>query len=110
MADRAGRKPRFIVSKTDKTRPWDVKKMEHPVEHHDHRNGVCDLTIPGYSGHRGGWADGKCYIDAAWWRPEFRCACNMCDGTDWGYGPRQLARKSRYKARREAKNYNPEDY
>lgn len=87
------------MSKTDKTRPYDVKVMEHPKEHHDHRNGVCDLG-PGYD-HDLRFRPGRCYIDAEWWRPEFRCHCGMCSGNAYGYGPKQRNRRLRQAKRKD---------
>lgn len=31
------------MSKTDKTRPWQIQATDDLVEYHDHRNGVCNL-------------------------------------------------------------------
>ena len=87
------------MSKTDKTRPWRVKRVEHPVEHHDHRDGVCDLAAG-----RTEWAPGACYLDAQWWRGEMRCTCSMCSGAAHGDGPRERARRARREGRREARD------
>lgn len=62
------------MSKTDKTRPFQVKIREHPHEVHDHRNGVCDLRSPDVRSH-GVMRPGKCHITAQGWRAEFGCNC-----------------------------------
>lgn len=72
----------MAMSKTDKTRPWRVKMMEHPREIHDHRNGKCEIA-DGTS--TGGWTpEGQCHFDADWWRPEFRCGCKLCKAGYYG--------------------------
>lgn len=78
------------MSRTDKTRPYWVKLQEHPVEHHDHRDGVCDLASGRATARDHGWKRGKCYIDADWTRSEFRCGCSMCDADAY-----QVPRKRR---------------
>lgn len=86
------------MSRTDKTRPWWVKASEHPVERHDHADGRCDLP-----GEIGGWRErGRCYVDAEWWRPEFRCCCVMCD---WDAFSVPRRRRERYEARRMCRNW-----
>lgn len=67
------------MSKTDKTKPWWVKVIESPVEVHDHANGQCEIAGKRPSPETiGGRRRGKCYFDTDWWRPEFRCGCELC--------------------------------
>lgn len=95
------------MSKTDKTDPYFVKAAQYPSERHDHRKGFCDLpTDPKEFGFRG---HGKCYVDAQWWRPVFRCGCKMCSGEAYGWGARAEAHRARRKGRQEARNARREN-
>ena len=92
------------MSKTDKTRPWNVKASEHPREFHDHRDGVCDIKglapTARNIGIRGSFGHGRCHFDAQWFRPEMGCGCAW-HGPD-GYGtPRR--RRERHAAQRETR-------
>lgn len=85
------------MSRTDKTRPTFVKLREHTVEVHDHRNGMCDLASgsPEY-----GWTRGKCYLDAQWWRPEFRCGHTCTCVYGWWEQKKSKDRRARKAAAR----------
>lgn len=71
------------MSKTDKTRPWRVRKEEHKV------------VRPRMS------TDSQDYRTYKWWLGELRCGCPMCNDQD---GRKEQARKERYAGRREARD------
>ncbi|GAB2732442.1 hypothetical protein [Nocardioides pakistanensis] len=95
------------MSRTDKTRPWDVKCLDDPswlVEVHDHRNGVCDLperprrmTSPFGSTERGActWAATREF----WANRANGCGCSRCADQ---VGRKARARRVRHAARVEA--------
>lgn len=73
------------MSRTDKTRPWWVRKQDH------------ELVRPRMT------QDEKYveYYTYKWWLGELRCGCPMCTDQD---GRKERARKERYAGRREARN------
>ena len=93
------------MSRTDKTKPWQVRVAEHhPTAHHDHRDGVCDLpadprTPPVYR--RGGcyWSDTVLMLRATCC---VGCGCRECSGF---YARRQERRHSRHQAVMAARRY-----
>lgn len=87
------------MSRTDKTDPYYIKTKQFHREHHNHINGVCELASNPLNQ---GWKRGECYIDADLDNPVFRCGCSLCDGSGWGYGPRDMNRRDRKRARKEA--------
>jgi hypothetical protein len=73
------------VSRTDKTKPWAIRVMEHrPWANHDHADGVCDLPVhykdnAYYSTESGAshcrWSDWNlCYKDSCC----YGCGCRRC--------------------------------
>lgn len=93
------------VSRTDKTRPVSQKIKDHPVEWHDHIDGVCELLAdPRRQREYGpGTSRNQCYLDAQWWRPEYRCCCASCN---W---PTDGKRRRRREAKRQTRNWE-KDY
>lgn len=92
------------MSRTDKTRPWDVKCLDDPswlVEDHDHRNGVCDLPDRprGMASPLGGTERGACTWIATrefWAHRANGCGCTWCTDQE---GRRAERRRSRHSAR-----------
>jgi hypothetical protein len=69
------------MSRTDAHRPAFVWVNDHPElarEHHDHINGVCELTLD--EPHRQ-FGRGCCYVDLDW--TVRLCSCAMCSGRPW---------------------------
>lgn len=88
------------MSRTDKTKPWWVKAAENPVEVHNHANGRCEIAGRRPSPKTIGWRrDGKCYFDTDWWRPEYRCGCELCGI------PKSERRRRRHAGRKIAHNW-----
>lgn len=95
-----------IVSRTDKTKPWRVRVVEHrPVAEHHHPEGICDL--PGSPlDETGLWSEHYCHWqnNIMWgpWRGSCcgGCGCRMCSG----YWTRRWARRAdRHQAQRDAR-------
>jgi hypothetical protein len=91
------------VSRTDKTKPWRIRVMEHrPWANHDHSDGVCDLpeqwSDNAYYATESGaghcrWSDWNlCYKDSCC----YGCGCHMC--TDQP-GRKAKRRRERHQAR-----------
>lgn len=86
MADGAGQIAEMLMSRTDKTRPYWVKKKDHEIK-------------------RPRMAEGEWYLEYytyEWWLGEMRCGCPFCSDTA---GRKERARKDRYQGRREARNW-----
>ncbi len=70
------------MSRTDAHRPWWVQANDPLVrrrEHHDHRNGVCDLSpATKYDGTIPGWRHLNCYWDVDWTLVQM-CSCHWCN-------------------------------
>ncbi len=97
------------MSKTDKTKPWRIRVMEHqPWANHDHSDGICDLPEQwkdnSYRSTESGadhcrWSDWNiCYKGSCC----YGCGCHMCTGQAWRKAKR---RRSRYRARRQNLKY-----
>jgi hypothetical protein len=97
------------VSRTDKTKPWRIRVMEHrPWANHDHTNGVCDLPDRFEDNAYGGrgpeaahcrWSDWNiCYKGTCC----YGCGCPMC--TDQA-GRKAKRRRERHQARVQNRNY-----
>lgn len=91
------------MSRTDKTKPWAVRVMEHrPWADHDHRYGVCDLPEH--------YRDNLDYGHCRWsdWNICrkgtccYGCGCRMC--TDQ-LGRKAKRRRERHQARMQARGY-----
>ena len=64
------------MARTDAHRPLYVLEVDEPQrfkEHHDHRDGVCDLAP-------GNWGPGHCYL--IYRARRNLCGCSMCTGRD----------------------------
>ena len=100
------------MSKTDKTRPWWVQRVDAPGSTckpvHDHRFGAC--TLPDQptairicsDDHRHG-----CY-----WGGTSTFACRRCEShgyREWSYFRREQRRRSRHQARQGLRAYHGED-
>lgn len=80
------------MSKTDKTRPFDVQMWDphsriKKVAHHDHRLGGCDLPAT-YEEHAAAtWPLPARFHTRCQWSLDYTgigfCSCSWCDG-DWG--------------------------
>lgn len=92
------------MSKTDKTKPWAIRVMEHqPWANHDHRDGICDLpehfrdnayyTTESGAGHCR-WSDWNVCYDGCC----NGCGCRVCSGY---YTRRAERRRSRHVTRRQ---------
>jgi hypothetical protein len=75
-----------IVSKTDKTRPWRVRKEDHKIERPRLTQDEMYLS----------------YYTYKWWLGEMRCGCPMCSDQQ---GRKERVRKERYEGRRQARDY-----
>lgn len=90
------------MSKTDKSKPWFVVVREHPLEQHDHRDGICDLpaspTVD--AGYRG--------IGHCWWDATSityftnHCGCQQCT---YQFERRLERRRDRHRARAACHRY-----
>jgi hypothetical protein len=87
------------VSRTDKTKPWRVRVMEHrPWANHDHSDGVCDLPEHYKDNQYAGgthcrWSDWNlCYKGNCC----YGCGCHLC--TDQP-GRKAKRRRERHQAR-----------
>lgn len=81
----------------ERTDPWYVKARRHRIEHHDHRNGVCEIST---NPDNCGFKSDECYIDIDPYDPESRCSCRMCST-----GLKEHGRKKRRAGKREANNW-----
>ena len=84
----------------DRTDPYRVKARRHRLEHHDHRDGMCDLLS---EPDRVGWRDGECFLEADYHNPEMRCSCDLCSA-----GAKEEGRKKRHAGKREARDWDKE--
>lgn len=91
------------MSRTHKTAPWTVRVMSknYLIEHHDHRNGICDLPPrPVGMASRRGWRFGNCTWEGSttfWSTPYSACGIYGCSERD----ERKVRhRKSRREGRR----------
>lgn len=73
------------VARTDRDRPYWVKILEHPLEVHNHENGICDIAGMQPTRENIGWRGGRCYYDGDWGNPEVGlwCGCPYCRGALW---------------------------
>jgi hypothetical protein len=95
------------VSKTDKTKPWAIRVMEHqPWANHDHSDGICDLPEHYKDNAYYGTASGAGHCRWSDWNICYRgnccygCGCRYCAGQAWRRTDR---RRSRHLARHEAR-------
>lgn len=72
------------MSRTDKTRPYWVKKKDYPI------------LYPRLEDH-----DGWSFRTYEWWRGEFRCPCKMCGWDSYGTPLRKKQRAESKKIIRE---------
>lgn len=87
------------MGKTDKTAPYWRKVAGHPIEVHNHENGVCDIA-----GHRPdretvGWRGGRCHFEGDWSDHIYWCGCDLC-----GHGPEENRRR-RAEGQRQARDW-----
>lgn len=94
------------MSKTDKTRPWQVRAAERPmhtcVPVHRHENGECDLPEDP-AGNVVWFETGHCYWtygNAFFYGPDHGCGCPMCTQQD---ERKRARRQERAAGRREAR-------
>jgi hypothetical protein len=96
------------MSKTDKTAPWSVRVFNRPSwleEHHDHRDGVCDLPPrpePGDDVELFATWPGHCAWIASrdfWCDRANACGCKICHQSDERHHEN---RQQRYRGRRYA--------
>jgi hypothetical protein len=90
------------MSKTDKTKPWDLRILEHaPRQQHDHRDGVCDLPDLRSRADVGWRGNGHCYWSegSILYSDQccYGCGCRICTGY---YTRRQERRRERHEAQR----------
>ncbi len=78
------------MSRTDKTRPWWVRKIENKIERP--RLGHDDTYLG--------------YYTYKWWLGEMRCGCPMCTDQD---GRKAKARKDRHDGKKAARSWE-KDY
>ncbi|MFC9432705.1 hypothetical protein [Nocardia sp. NPDC057030] len=88
------------MSRTDKTAPFRVKLRRGDLstrEHHDHRNGVCELAT---DARRVEFAPGACYLEFHFTGTQV-CCCPMCHA----YEPPLTETQRRRRDRRRAKQH-----
>lgn len=91
------------MSRTEKTAPPWVKIHEYPVEHHDHREGICDLPPLELRAESLGFRRGAhCYWDGQWDKPTMYCGCPMCTMQD---ERRRERRRERREGKRQAREW-----
>ena len=83
------------MSRTDKTKPWRVRRAEHdPVAEHDHSDGICDMPESRLDNKWRGchWSDFNLIHGGCCWG----CGCPRCNDT---VGRRAKRKRERLKAR-----------
>jgi hypothetical protein len=98
------------MSRTWRTRPWRVQVADpnnwpYLREHHDHRDGVCDLAPARVAyDHRGG-----CYGDY-FWKKLVTCSCWMCGNRKYRKRYKRAARNRWRSARQRILALTPDQY
>lgn len=87
------------MSRTDIHRPlralWlDPSMREHFKEHHDHRDGICDLDAFMSAFLAGDPVRTGCYLQ--WWSDQRICSCEMCSQRS---GRKRIRRQQRHDTR-----------
>jgi hypothetical protein len=97
------------VSRTRKTMPGAVRMGQNmrrlTREHHDHRDGVCNLGVGPARREQITWKSGECYLEGTneyWYGRDSGCPCWMCSNNEW-YG--QEWRRHRKETKREMRAY-----
>lgn len=79
------------MSRTDKTRPWWVRKLDHEVKRP--RMTQDDIHLE--------------YYTYKWWLGEMKCGCPMCSGS---YDRKRLTHKDRRVAKKALRNWEADEW